>query len=221
MKDRWRRIGRSFRMLAAAVVVLVGLCPSASAEEAAGVIPVRQEFSTNVSGVEDTFHYVLRPETEGAPMPQGSKDGVYRWDMKGNTEMDLSIPAAADGEYTYTLTQEVSNPQENYKYDRQVYRVTLYVYRDGEDPLSVSVVLENQAGQKASAAEFKNGYEKPDVPAPTTPPGGSGGNVKTGDDNNMGLYLMLMAASAFGLVLLALWVRKEENQREGEQGYEN
>lgn len=217
MRHRLRKMGQSLLLLAAAVTILIGVCPGASAEEITGVIPVCQTFSTNASGVEDTFHYVLRPETEGAPMPQGSADGAYRWDMKGNAEKELSVPAAKEGEYTYTLTQEVSDPQENYRYDCQVYRVTLYVYRDGGDSLSVSVVVENQAGQKTSAAEFKNRYE---APAPTTPPGGSGGNVKTGDDNNMGLYLMLMAASALGLVLLALWVREGEKRREGGQEYE-
>jgi len=200
-----------------ALLFLTGLCETASAQGITALIPVSQEFSSNVSGVEDTFSYALRPETNGAPMPEGSANGVYRWTMRGNAETELTIFGSQEGTYVYTIAQQVAHAQADYQYDRRVYRATLYVYRDSADRLSTSVVLQNEKGDKLSKAVFKNRYEKKSDPTPTPPKGGSGGNVKTGDENDMNLYMLLMAISALGLVLLLIWARRDANHRKGVQ----
>lgn len=219
------RCGRRIVALLAAVILLLGLQTVAFAGNAAAHLSVQQTFSTNLPGVDDTFHYILRADETDAPMPKGSVDGEYTFSLSGNASVNLRINATEAGTYRYTLAQDLSGAKEWYEYDKQQYRVVLDVRPDGYGGLSSVLLIYNPAGEKVLSVEFSNSYSQP-VPPPPQPiedsegGGGDGGDVKTGDENNLSLYLAMMAASALGMALLLVWARKKEKNGEGDENYE-
>lgn len=179
-------------------------------------IPVKQIFSTNVLNVNEKFIYTLATQTEGAPMPKGSEKGEYTFQLDGNTSTELKIEMRQVGVYTYKLFQRVENAQENYTYDKAVYRVVIDVYMGSQSQPLVLVVIHNETGAKVPDADFHNRYEKK---GPTSPPA-NGGNVQTGDENNVAGYLIMMVVSALGLVALVIWIRRKDDKQKREANYE-
>lgn len=224
--DRRMKCGRRIGALLVAVILLLGMQTSAYAESVTAHLPVEQTFSTNLTGVDNVFHYVLRAEETGAPMPDGSVNGEYAFTLRGNTSIDLQFNASQVGTYHYTLTQDVSDAEEWYEYDRRQYTVMLQVYVGSDGRLTSVLLIYNPAGEKVETAVFSNRYAQPAPPAdpisPTSPitPPGIGGNVQTGDENNLPFYLAMMAASALGMILLLVWARKKGKNSEGDANYE-
>ncbi len=167
-------------------------------------IPVRQTFSTNVSNADNLFTYVLEARTQGAPMP--GSGARYTFELKGNVSKDIAMEVRSPGTYTYRLYQTIEKARPHYRYDRTVYEVTVYAYRDGSNRPSVSVVMHGQGDGKVSSAIFRNRYSKS---SPTSPPG-DGGSVQTGDENQLVGYIVMMVACALGLCLLWVWVKKKD-----------
>lgn len=224
--DRRMKCGRRIGALLVAVILLLGMQTSAYAESVTAHLPVEQTFSTNLTGVDNVFHYVLRAEETGAPMPDGSVNGEYAFTLRGNTSIDLQFNASQVGTYHYTLTQDVIDAEEWYEYDRRQYTVMLQVYVGSDGRLTSVLLIYNPAGEKVESAVFSNRYASPAPPAdpisPTSPitPPGIGGNVQTGDENNLPFYLAMMAASALGMILLLVWARKKGKNSEGDANYE-
>lgn len=224
--DRRMKCGRRIGALLVAVILLLGMQTSAYAESVTAHLPVEQTFSTNLTGVDNVFHYVLRAEETGAPMPDGSVNGEYAFTLRGNTSIDLQFNASQAGTYHYTLTQDVIDAEEWYEYDRRQYTVMLQVYVGSDGRLTSVLLIYNPAGEKVETAVFSNRYAQPAPPAdpisPTSPitPPGIGGNVQTGDENNLPFYLAMMAASALGMILLLVWARKKGKNSEGDANYE-
>ncbi len=181
-------------------------------------IPVQQIFSTNKTGVADRFYYVLEAQTEGAPLPAGSRQGRYAFEMNGNAALDLKMEMKQAGQYVYRLYQTVENERANYRYDRTVYQVTVYAYQDKNNQLAAAVVIYGGDEGKVSKAVFQNAYEEV-KPAPT-PSDGDGGDVQTGDENQLGGYIALMIFCALGLCLLAIWVSRKKDGQGGNTTYE-
>lgn len=224
--DRRMKCGRRIGALLVAVILLLGMQTSAYAESVTAHLPVEQTFSTNLTGVDNVFHYVLRADEPGAPMPDGSVNGEYAFTLRGNTSIDLQFNASQVGTYHYTLTQDVIDAEEWYEYDRRQYTVMLQVYVGSDGRLTSVLLIYNPAGEKVETAVFSNRYAQPAPPAdpisPTSPitPPGIGGNVQTGDENNLPFYLAMMAASALGMILLLVWARKKGKNSEGDANYE-
>lgn len=227
MKGNGRmRCGRRIGALLVAVILLLGLQTAAYAESVTARLPVEQTFSTNLTGVDNTFRYVLRADEPGAPMPNGSVNGEYAFTLRGNTSIELQFNASQAGTYHYTLAQDVSGAEEWYEYDRRQYTVMLEVYLDSDNRLSTVLLIYNPAGEKVESVVFSNRYAQPASPtsptSPTSPisPPSVGGSVQTGDENNLPFYLAMMAASALGMILLLVWARKKGKNSEGDANYE-
>ncbi len=199
----------------ATITLLIGMQAAAYAQEMTARIPVYQEFTSTVSGADSLFTYMLKAQAADAPMPRGSKNGEYLWQMRGNTSVELMINTDVLGRYSYTLFQQIESSNKNYVYDRQLYKVTVDFSTNSENRPFVTTIIQNPSGDKVSTAIFKNRYSGSSVVDPSKP--GGGGSVQTEDNNELGGYLLLLALSALGLIGLLILVRKEGKNDKGDK----
>lgn len=117
-------------------------------------------------GQNDTVTIKVEAESTGAPLPEGSSDGVYEKTVKGAGKFDLSLDFSELGVYTYTITQLPGNDPYAVSYDKTTYKLTVYILNE-DDVVTSTVVLEDDKGNKVDVALFHNVYKKPYIP-PTT-----------------------------------------------------
>ncbi len=195
----------AIRRIAALLCIIALTMALAVPVLAAGVsagIPVEQTFTSNLAGKEGLFTYELEAVTENAPMPEGSKNGRFSFELEGNSEKSLTIYAEGCGTYEYTLCQIVKQAKSGYTYDTSEYLVEITFYINADNQLAASVIILNSKGEKAETASFQNLYSAPkgDVP-------------QTGDAENIALYIGIMAISLLGIFVL-LWLQVKRNREE-------
>ena len=114
----------------------------------------------------ETFTFQMKAVTEGAPMPDGSADGIKTMQITGaGTKEFGDMEYTETGEWVYEIT-ELKGAAEGYTYDTKVYTLTITVTQNPNGTLDLTPTY-TVNGSKADAAVFTNVY------TPTTP--------KTGD----------------------------------------
>ena len=187
-------MSRRIPAAAALLALLTALCvTTALAANSAVALPVRIEVSGDAPSPAETFTLTLRAASDGAPMPEGSRGGVYTCTVTGGDSAALSLPAAQVGRHLYTLHQEAGGFVRG-QYDDRVYHIAVTVTYDGVCTTAV-YGDETMAGDKYDAAVFRNVYryrtkpEEPPRPSPKTADGG------------MAVYAALALASVAGIAV--------------------
>ncbi len=200
-----KTVGKGLRLLGLIALLISMTAGLAVAETAAVSLPVRQSFTSNVSGADDTFAYVLTAITENAPMPDGSVNGKYAFSLSGSSGRTLCLSTQQQGYYEYTLRQVVSEEKQNYTYDTTAYHIGVSIRgSEGADGLTSIVVIEKTDGTKTDELQFANAYAKKSS---------DGGSVKTGDDGSLNAYLIATGVSGGALILLLLWAAANRKKK--------
>ena len=145
---------------------------------------------------DDTFTFQMKAKTKGAPMPEGSKDGVKIVTIKGAGEYEFGeMEYYEPGKWVYEIS-EVDGGLDNYTYDRTRYTLTVEVTQDGTE-----LVKEETVKGGDGEIVFTNIYDE-EKPGP-----------KTGDTTEFMPYIMAMAASGLALLVLLLKRRKKSKHK--------
>lgn len=178
-------------------------------------IPVEQILDNKNADVSDEFTYVLTTDQADAPMPAGSSNQQYSWNMRGNTSTDLMMNVRSAGKYRYKVCQ-TTEKKDNFKYDERSYDVTVEAFYNANNQLKVVTVVENQNGEKVSGISFKNSYtwKGKDKSEPSLISKISKSNsVKTGDDSPIMGYFTLLLGS---LICLIAMIRENQRKKKGD-----
>ena len=188
------------------LLIVIGLIVLATVFVPAGVhamevdLPYRQTFQ-NSSGadVENTFDYQITPMDAASPMPEGTKDGVYRFSLKGNTSgnLNLDISFTRPGYYHYQVQGDAPNQKEDYTYDKHIYQVMVMVLNENNGLEIGAMTIQDPDLAKYEALKFRTGYkmdgkEDPDddegdpVETPGETPGGGNPEEGAPGDGNPG-----------------------------------
>ncbi len=191
-----------FRFLTVMLMLLcvAALGQTAQAQEALTgeiIFPVTIREEGALPETPGVYTLVLEGE-EGAPMPEGSRDQRFQWQVTGaQTTAFPTIACNSVGIYHYTITQE---PGKNAycTYDRVKYQVEVTItYPEQGDKLEVAVAIAPEnAAMKSDTAMFVNSYEKPPVEIP-----------QTGESGNLSLMLGLWVCSL--LAVAFLWKQRK------------
>jgi pilin isopeptide linkage protein/LPXTG-motif cell wall-anchored protein len=140
-----------------------------------------------------TFTFQMKAVTDGAPMPEGSKDGVKTVQITGNGSYEFGEMWFTEaGEWVYEIS-EVNDGVKGYTYDTTKYTLTVTVTEDESGKLVKEETVTGGDGEIV----FTNVYEEEPLP-------------KTGDNAPTTLVLLALLVSGAALVLLRQR-RKEEN----------
>lgn len=178
-------------------------------------IPVEQIVDSKNEGVSDGFAYMLTTDQTDAPMPTGSSNQQYIWNMKGNTSVDLIMNVRSAGQYHYKVYQ-ITEKRDNFKYDEKSYDIKVDAFYNAKNQLRVVTVVENQNGEKVSGISFKNGYtwKEKDKSGPSLLSKiGKSNSVKTGDDSPIIGYFTLLLGSTICLMFL---IRENQRKKKGD-----
>ena len=201
------------------VAVAIGLAlPSTIAHAASGYdsvtaeVPVRVDVTGDASADAQTFTFVMEPDDGETVSPDQSVVSV-----DGEGEATFSVSLDEVGEHHYTVRQ-VAGSADGWTYDAQAYEVTVYGYDMGDqgaDALRTLVIVEDGEGYKAESCAFTNAYEAAEENVDegsggdaagedgSTAPAADGSIARTGDDNDPGL---VMGVLAVGLLAIAVGV---------------
>jgi len=154
--------------------------------------PVKKVVKGNPSK-DETFTFQMTAKTEGAPMPEGAKDGVMTMDIVGSGEKEFGEMWFYEaGTYVYEIT-EVDTKAENYTYDTTAYTLTVEVTEEkvgNQVKLNKTETVTGGDGQIV----FTNTY--------TEPP------VKTGDTTIVMPYIVIGISALVLLIMLLFRTRK-------------
>ena len=170
------------------------------------------EFINTYKAADVTINLVAHKTLEGADLSEGEFAFVVENeagevvatgtnDASGNVTFG-GLTFTEEGTYTYRI-KEVNTEVENITYDDSVYTVTVTVTDDKNGNLVA------KASVDGGSANFINTFTPPeeDEEVPPKTPG-----VKTGDDNNIGGWLGLMALAAAGASGLYIRRRREDQE---------
>ena len=138
-----------------------------------------------------TFKFQMKAITEGAPMPEGTVDGVKTVEVQGPGSYEFGIAYITEpGTYVYEIS-EVDTGADGYTYDKNIYTLTVEVTLDEETgDLVKTETYVDQRGEAIESITFTNTYTAPKVPE--TP--------KTGD---MTPIVAIEAMAGFATALIA------------------
>lgn len=201
-------MGERTRGSLAAAVLLVALClallpatarPALAEGASASAIRVFQRlgYPEGTSGLRRTWSYRLERVTPGAPMPEGSEGDAYGWEMEGDDEASIKIPAPdAPGDYRYRMGQVLPDGLEaGYSTDGTTYDVLVRVAADGSE----AAVLYGPDGEKVADPGWTVTYSAP-TPAPSRPSGIMGAIVSALPGTGDVAWAAVGAAAALAVV---------------------
>lgn len=140
--------------------------------------------------VKNTTGTVVIEAAEGAPLPHRT---VFEEVSEGIFELSFSEP----GDYFYKVYQ-VPQTEKGVTYDATVYEVCVSVFV-GEDGELYTAVAANEEGSSEKADELLFENTPPETTETSTSENPS--PPKTGDDSRLGLWIALMIASLFVLIM--------------------
>lgn len=178
-------------------------------------IPVEQVFNSKNTDASDEFMYALITDQSDAPMPDGSRNQQYVWNMKGNIAAEITMNIRNAGQYHYKICQ-ITEKKENYSYDERNYDITVEAFYNADNQLKVITVVENQDGEKVSEISFRNSYtwQGKDKSGPSLISEISKSNsVKTGYDSPIIGYFTLLLGS---LICLIVMIRETQRKKKGD-----
>ena len=145
-------------------------------------IPINQTADIP-QGIGNQFSYEIT--SQGMPMPEGSKDGSYLFDMTGTTKHDIKIIYSHAGVYQYKIRQQIKSQDERYDFDKRIYTVTVHI-TNSNDGLTGKIYTSLDTGKVDSGIEFKNSYlAMPEAPDDSGKDNNSG-NLQDKEDNDSG-----------------------------------
>ena len=177
--------------------------------------PLRVTQSASQGAQASVVTYTLTAETPDAPMPQGSENGAYRFELTGAAAGTLPLPAPEKtGVWRYTLTAECATAKITPE------KITLTVYAERKNgALTVTSLATLPAGEKTELCFDLRAEGTTPTPNPTsgpkptpTPKPGNGKTPKTGDDTNLIPYYAATAFSLIAIVFLARGIRREKQE---------
>ncbi len=139
-------------------------------------IPINQTADIP-QGIDNQFSYEIT--SQGMPMPEGSKDGSYLFDMTGTTKHDIKIIYSHAGVYQYKIRQQIKSQDERYDFDKRIYTVTVHI-TNSNDGFTGKIYTSLDTGKVDSGIEFKNSY----LAMPEAPD--NSGNSQDKEDNDSG-----------------------------------
>lgn len=94
------------------VILLSFLCISVIADNDTFKQTVRVTQTLQYSPSRSAYTYRLKPARSTNPMPEGSRDGEYKFSMNGNSEQtfQFNFDATVSGDYQYDLTRVEATP---------------------------------------------------------------------------------------------------------------
>ena len=207
------------RIAALALGLLLALTLLAAPAMAAGEVSVQLQVETQLTGdtppAGETFTYRLDGADKDTPMPDGGSTLAV---TGAGTATFGAIRYTHPGDYKYTLNC-TGGKTEGYTYDTRAYEVTVQVVTDDDGNLTAAVYMAREGTQgKPEKAVFVHSYKTSGAvtpPSPETPPAPDtpAALPQTSDATHNGLWLALLAASGFGmLVCLLAGSRKEKNK---------
>ena len=181
-------------------------------------LAVKQSFVVKNPAKEMDFTgtYEFYTTDEEAPMPEGTKDGIYSFSLNGEqAETTIDLQYLHVGVYHYQLEQTTAE-KKGYQYDKSCYDITVYVENGEKGKLIAQVVAEKEDGKKCGELEFQNSYQgnPPESSEPSNPakPNDPSKPVKTGDTTPVMAYVLL-AAEALLLIAVLAYFRKHRQKK--------
>lgn len=133
---------------------------------AAVELPVRVTVSGDAPDVPEVFTLTLRAASDGAPLPEGSRNGAYTCAVSGGGSAVLTIPCTREGRHVYTLRQEAGQRHSG-QYDDRVYYIAITVTPEGRTAAVYGDA--GMQGGKYDVLEFRNRYRGGAAPAMRLP----------------------------------------------------
>lgn len=181
-------------------------------------LTVKQSFVVKNPAKEMDFTgtYEFCTTDEEAPMPEGTKEGIYSFSLNGEqAETTIDLQYLHAGVYHYQLEQTTAE-KKGYQYDKSCYDIMVYVKNGDNGELISQVVAKNEDGEKCGELEFLNSYQgnptessEPSNPAKTNDPSKP---VKTGDTTPIMMYVLLVVGALLLIVVLA-YFRKHRQKK--------
>lgn len=194
--------------LTAVFLLLACLLPvRAFAAETEKAVSVQLPVSCTGTNTEETFLYELTQQTTEYQTVESAT-----LSLKNGESGAFHITYTYPGTYHYTVRQAAGTDAAT-TYDKTVYTVDVYVLEDENGKLSAEIVVYTQeSSDKKAELHFTNIRELPTpTPKPSEPP-----RVphlpQTGDNAQLGLWVLLAAVSAAALALLAVLKRKKKEE---------
>ena len=154
--------------------------------------PVEKVVNGNPS-TKETFTFQMKALTDGAPMPEGSKDGVKTVDIIGSGSYEFGeMYYDKPGQWKYEIT-EVKGSAKGYTYDTTVYTLIVSVKEVADGTQYKLEKTEEIVGGNGKIV-FTNEYKEDEV--------------KTGDTTIVTPYIVIGISALILLLMLLLRGRK-------------
>lgn len=154
MKSKYRFLKKIVVSMAVMFGFILQTIPNCFASGYTVTIPINQTADIP-QGIGNQFSYEIT--SQGMPMPEGSKDGSYLFDMTGTTKHDIKIIYSHAGVYQYKIRQQIKSQDERYDFDKRIYTVTVHI-TNSNDGLTGKIYTSLDTGKVDSGIEFKNSY---------------------------------------------------------------
>lgn len=157
------------------------------------ILNVEQQFEPLANVYKETDlkgEYCILAKDNSYPLPENTKGGKFKFELQGkNSNRKLEFVFEQEGLYEYTIEQ-ISSKRNNYIFDKNKYNVFVYVDRVG-GKLASQVIVKNSSNNKVTSLIFNNTYKA------------EGQNyVKTGDDTNIFLWLVLWCVALGSIIFI-------------------
>ena len=181
MKSKHRFLKRIVVSMAVMFGFIFQTIPNCFASGYTVTIPINQTADLP-QGIDNQFSYEMT--SQGMPMPEGSKDGSYLFDMTGTTKHDIKISYSHAGVYQYKIRQQIKSQDERYDFDKRIYTVTVHI-TNSNDGLTGKIYTSLDTGKVDSGIEFKNSYlAMPEAPDDSGKDNDSGNQDKNDNSGN-------------------------------------
>ena len=181
MKSKYRFLKKIVVSMAVMFGFILQTTPNCFASGYTVTIPINQTADIP-QGINNQFSYEIT--SQGMPMPEGSKDGSYLFDMTGTTKHDIKIIYSHAGVYQYKIRQQIKSQDERYDFDKRIYTVTVHI-TNSNDGLTGKIYTSLDTGKVDSGIEFKNSYlAMPEAPDDSGKDNDSGNQDKNDNSGN-------------------------------------
>lgn len=182
MKSKYRFLKKIVVSMAVMFGFILQTTPNCFASGYTVTIPINQTADIPQE-TNNQFSYEIT--SQGMPMPEGSKDGSYLFDMTGTAKHDIKIIYSHAGVYQYKIRQQIKSQDERYDFDKRIYTVTVHI-TNSNDGLTGKIYTSLDTGKVDSGIEFKNSYlAMPEAPDDSGKDNNSG-NLQDKKDNDSG-----------------------------------
>lgn len=175
------------------------------------LIPIKQVLDTNDKDNSVEFTYVLKAEKSGSPMPANSEGKEYKWIMRNDSHVNLTINVNQEGSFNYKIYQETKDIN-SYVIDHHIYSLCIKANNDNNDLITITTVT-NENGEKVENVTFKNQFKSFDTDTQNKELCMLKNKIKTGDSYLTGSYMCMFLVSS---VILILFIIKFSNKKKGD-----